>query len=203
MRTPGKSCGGDPEPLRCKKAQSTGVTATDSKGVPTVRHFRRSYRDDDRGAAAVEFALLLPLFLVLCFGTISGGIVFNDKLSLSQGVREGARYGATLVGTPTDTTTATTFLSTVRTSARDSAFGQLGTEDATFCVGFIPATTSATSWYMTDAATTAVEGTCPDSPTTRGIVVVIGQKPGEFNLILDVLTTTLTSVGAARYEGTS
>lgn len=171
------------------------------KGEAAVSQFRRPRGDD--GAAAVEFALLLPLFLMMCFGTISGGIVFNDKLALSQGVREGARYGATLPGTPTNAATATTFLSAVRSSARDSASGQLGTSASTFCVGFIPATSSAQTWYMTDTATSASTGLCTGSPTTRGIVVVIGRKPAEFNLILDVLTTTLTSVGVARYEGTS
>ncbi len=30
---------------------------------------------DDRGASAVEFALLFPVFLLICFGTISGGIL--------------------------------------------------------------------------------------------------------------------------------
>jgi len=41
----------------------------------------------------VEFALLLPLLVLLLFGIIEFGIVMNDYQSLRTGVREGARQG--------------------------------------------------------------------------------------------------------------
>ena len=47
--------------------------------------------DADRGAAAVEFALVMPLLFLLLFGIIDYGLWFNDSLSLRQGVRESAR----------------------------------------------------------------------------------------------------------------
>lgn len=46
---------------------------------------------DDRGAQAVEFALLLPVLLIIVLGIINFGYVFGQKLSLNQAVREGAR----------------------------------------------------------------------------------------------------------------
>ncbi|HEY3416951.1 MAG TPA: TadE/TadG family type IV pilus assembly protein [Armatimonadota bacterium] len=52
----------------------------------------------DRGVAAVEFALVLPLLLALLFGIIEFGFVFKDQLAILQAAREGARVAA--VGRP-------------------------------------------------------------------------------------------------------
>jgi Flp pilus assembly protein TadG len=48
-------------------------------------------RREDRGAAAVEFALIAPLFIVLLFGIIDYGWAFGQRLGLTSAVREGAR----------------------------------------------------------------------------------------------------------------
>ena len=48
----------------------------------------------ETGAAAVEFALVVPLLLALVLGIIDYGLWFNDSLNLRQGVREGARAGS-------------------------------------------------------------------------------------------------------------
>lgn len=48
---------------------------------------------DERGAAAVEFALVSSILFVIMFGVIQYGLYFNDSLSTRQGVREGARMG--------------------------------------------------------------------------------------------------------------
>jgi Flp pilus assembly protein TadG len=46
------------------------------------------------GQTLVEFALILPIFLLVLFGLIDGGrFVFTDSI-LSQAAREGARLGA-------------------------------------------------------------------------------------------------------------
>jgi Flp pilus assembly protein TadG len=49
----------------------------------------------DRGAAAVEFALLLPVLLLLIFGIIDFGRALNAQITLTQAAREGARLAAT------------------------------------------------------------------------------------------------------------
>ncbi|MET0887750.1 MAG: TadE family protein [Mycetocola sp.] len=46
---------------------------------------------DDRGAAAVEFALILPVLLILVLGIVEFGRAYNVQISLSQAAREGAR----------------------------------------------------------------------------------------------------------------
>jgi Flp pilus assembly protein TadG len=48
----------------------------------------------DRGAAAVEFALLLPLLLFLVFGIIDFGRALNAEIVLTQAAREGSRLAA-------------------------------------------------------------------------------------------------------------
>lgn len=45
------------------------------------------------GAAAIEFALVVPLLLTLLFGVVDYGLWLNDSLNVRQGVREGARQG--------------------------------------------------------------------------------------------------------------
>lgn len=55
---------------------------------------RRLRPRDDRGATLVEFAFICPLLFLLIFGIIDFGSVYNDLISLRQGVREGARQGS-------------------------------------------------------------------------------------------------------------
>jgi Flp pilus assembly pilin Flp len=45
----------------------------------------------ERGAAAVEFALVLPLLVALLFGFIQFGIAFSAKIQATNAAREGAR----------------------------------------------------------------------------------------------------------------
>ncbi len=48
----------------------------------------------DGGAAAVEFALILPIFVLLVFGIVEFGRLFNTQVSLTGAAREGARIMA-------------------------------------------------------------------------------------------------------------
>jgi len=48
-------------------------------------------RRGERGAAAVEFALILPILILLVLGLIEFSRVYNIQISLSNAAREGAR----------------------------------------------------------------------------------------------------------------
>ena len=48
-----------------------------------------------RGAVAVEFAIILPVLLMLLFGITTAGISLSQAIGLSNAVREGSRFGAT------------------------------------------------------------------------------------------------------------
>ena len=46
---------------------------------------------NEQGAAAVEFALILPILLVLVFGIVELARAYNAQVSLTGAAREGAR----------------------------------------------------------------------------------------------------------------
>jgi len=52
----------------------------------------------DRGAAAIELALLLPVFLVLVFGLIDFGRMLNDQIQVTNAAREAVRMEALQLG---------------------------------------------------------------------------------------------------------
>jgi Flp pilus assembly protein TadG len=59
----------------------------------------------ERGAAAVEFAILLPLLLMLVLGTIEFGRAYNAQITLTNAARDGVRVMA-IANDPTGAKTA-------------------------------------------------------------------------------------------------
>ncbi len=57
---------------------------------------RHSHGLGDRGAAAIEAAILLPLFLILLFGIIEWGLYMRDSLSVTESARVGVRTASAL-----------------------------------------------------------------------------------------------------------
>jgi Flp pilus assembly protein TadG len=47
--------------------------------------------DDDRGAVLVEFALIVPILVILLVGIIEFGRAYNLQITLQGAAREGAR----------------------------------------------------------------------------------------------------------------
>lgn len=47
-----------------------------------------------KGAALVEFAIVLPLLMLLLMGIMEFGMIMHDYIMLAQGAREGARTAA-------------------------------------------------------------------------------------------------------------
>jgi Flp pilus assembly protein TadG len=60
----------------------------------------------ERGAAAVEFALVLPVLVLLLLGIVELGMAFNTQLTLTAAAREGVRVMA-LSGSPSAARSAT------------------------------------------------------------------------------------------------
>ena len=58
------------------------------------RCFRRKMRSRERGAEAVEFALVVPILLTLVFGIVDFGYMINRDTMINNATREGARLGA-------------------------------------------------------------------------------------------------------------
>ncbi len=56
--------------------------------------------NNDRGAAAVEFALVLPILILLVGGIVDFGFALNTQVSLTHAAREGVRIEALDSGDP-------------------------------------------------------------------------------------------------------
>ncbi len=52
------------------------------------------HETSERGAAAVEFAILLPVLLMLVLGTIEFGRAYNAQITLTNAARDGVRVMA-------------------------------------------------------------------------------------------------------------
>ena len=65
--------------------------------APTTEHTSLQ-----KGSVLVEFALILPVFLLLLFGVISFSVALYNKTVLTMATREGARAGVKFVTGRTD-----------------------------------------------------------------------------------------------------
>ena len=54
-------------------------------------HRTQTSSTDDRGAIIVEFALIVPILLVLLVGIINFGQAYNTQIAVQGAAREGAR----------------------------------------------------------------------------------------------------------------
>jgi Flp pilus assembly protein TadG len=131
-----------------------------------------------RGVAAVEFAIIAPVLLLLLGGVVDFGLALATRSQLANGVAQGVQY-ALLTG---PSVTGTSVQSVVRAAALRS--GVTGTVTVTttdssaahhagpacYCVGGEPATLSA---YATMSGTYTCTGTCPSPDMAPGVFLVI------------------------------
>jgi Flp pilus assembly protein TadG len=83
-----------------------------SKAIKRALTFWSEAAKRNEGAAAVEFALVLPVLLIILTAIIAFGITFNNYEQLTDGVREAARAFAMSRASATPYTLATTTLQT-------------------------------------------------------------------------------------------
>lgn len=117
----------------------------------------------ERGAAAVEFALVVPILLVLLFGIIGYGYMLSFRQAVSQGAAEGARAAAVK---PSGTATAT--LQTVMRAAVDDALGSYGVR----CNGTSLEHKSGASWVSAGSCTLTVAA-CTNNATATCATVAL------------------------------
>lgn len=86
-------------------------------------------RRNDRGAVAIEFALVFPLLLLLIFGSFELGLATQDRALAANAAREGAR-AASLGGNDSDVDAAVR--SVLGTTAADIA-ANCSTSDSESC----------------------------------------------------------------------
>lgn len=78
------------ESFRERRAMTSTMASVPGEGGRDMRGRARG----DRGAALVEFAIVVPLFFLLVFGIMEFGWAFYQHLDVRHGAREGARLAA-------------------------------------------------------------------------------------------------------------
>jgi Flp pilus assembly protein TadG len=99
-------------PICEQGAVRPAATATADRGRGQVWGVRRRSAGDDAGASAVEFALVVPILVLLVFGIIDFGGIFAQQLALNNGVRQGTRQA--VVSGATTTQSCAAIVSTVQ-----------------------------------------------------------------------------------------
>lgn len=176
---------------------------------PTLGHVAASdqrslRRRTDQGAAAVEFALVFPLLIMLLIGLVTTGLVYFDHSAATNAVREAARYGAAA-----DATTPSTWATSVRDRLKQTYFNDVGAAtDAQICVDLVKATTTTTGTTVAGSSVTGAScGTAPALPgsMTVGscIVRVWVTKPEKISLVVfPDLDFSITARSVAYYGRT-
>ncbi len=73
----------------------------------TLRRTLRSPRSGARGQGLVEFAMLVPVFMLILLGLLEFGMVFDHTMTITTATREGARNGAAFAAGNTTTMVCT------------------------------------------------------------------------------------------------
>lgn len=127
--------------------------------------------DLDRGAAAVEFALVLPVLLLLLFGIAEFGRLYNIQTSITAAARQGARVMALNSGaTPNADATASLI-------------------------------SAAKPYTVTASQVTITPATCPSDNTTNTTVTVTVTHPVTLLTGWFGTSITLTGKGVMRCNG--
>jgi Flp pilus assembly protein TadG len=159
----------------------------------------------------VEFALVMPIFVMLLLGIVTAGLAYNRKIDLTHATREGARYGATV--SPYQQWQSGTWAGNVRDLVVARSGGELDTADV--CVALV-VNSSATSTAVYSGAgkpasffTTKPDGTgCyadtyPQFSTNdNGLrVQVLASRPATIELaLLPSIDVVLNSRATAKSE---
>ncbi len=155
-------------------------------------------RAEERGAVAVEFALVLPLLLALLVGTMTAGLGYNKILGVSDGVHEGARFGAT-------TAISGSWGSTVQQQTMALTYLNLPGKVPVVTSGMVCAQLVSAPSTVVQASSCGLATTAPSSPTgvVAGtcLVKVWAEIPVTFDLVvLGSFDTTVKRQSVALYE---
>lgn len=126
-------------------------------------------RDSERGAAAVEFAILLPLLLMLVLGTIEFGRAYNAQITLTNAARDGVRVMA-ISGNQT----------AARSAAKNAAVSlspelqDTNIQFGTACPATVPGGTSPQTTFTINYTLSTITGIAGPFPMTGKGVMLCG-----------------------------
>lgn len=119
---------------------------------------------DDRGAAALEMALILPVLVAMIGGIVNFGFLFAQQISLNNGARQAARY-AVVDG---------------RDCSQIQAEGRLGAETIGMTATEVP-----TPVIMKGSVTACPSSTarpCAGAPAGTNITVTMSRTPSQWSI---------------------
>jgi Flp pilus assembly protein TadG len=138
--------------------------------VTTQRYF---WTIDCCGVAAVEFAIIAPVLLLLLGGIADFGLVMIGRSQLANGVAQGVQY-ALLIGPSVSSSAVNTVVQTGAARAGVTATVSVHvTGPACYCVSGTPAALGTTSTAM--SANYTCTNTCANS-TTPGAFMIINAS---------------------------
>ncbi len=153
--------------------------------------------------------------MMLLLGMVTGGMAYNKKLAITNGVREGSRYGATL---PVPSTCASgpllnCWLTQVADVTQSASEGELASTAPAMniCVAYVyPAGTTGSNDVTKSLTRTASGdsfgntdcGISDGRPTSERRVQVTGSRQGEIQFLVTTMTPTLSSQAITKFEAT-
>ena len=181
---------------------------------PTPHRLRRGSRlrrsaHDERGAAAVELAIILPLFLLLVFGGLTAALSYEHKSEVVQAVRDGARFGATTPLAQCDTTSncgSRNWAELVQYVTSKRSGGALSTSQ--ICVALVTGSSGAVYSRTGGVYSTGTTATFPttgcfddgDADTGTRVHVAAVRNGDSINLVFSSFAIPLSSNSTAHYE---
>lgn len=162
----------------------------------------RHGRGDERGAAAVEFALLSTLLFMLVFGSISAGMSFSRSNALQTAAREASRFAATFPGGSSSAPDA--WFDSVIDTAVAAGLGDLdaGVPGRVVCAAFVDGT--GIKSRTLDAGGTRTNGTAECIAGGDGLtdvrIQVTTARETEIQAVAFSIDVTVTGDAVARYE---
>jgi hypothetical protein len=88
---------------------------------------------DDRGAAAVEFAMVMPLLVMLVFGIFEFGLAWHTYQVITDAAREGARQAVVA-----NASNQQAVFETVEMAIRRTRPGEVTVRNASYCAPDLP-----------------------------------------------------------------
>ena len=167
----------------------------------------------ERGAAMVEFVLLLPVFLLIVFGGITAALSYEHKAEVVHAVRDGARYGTTVPPGQCDNTVACgnrNWAQLVQYVTAQRSDGALSTNQ--ICVALVTGGSQSTpvalyvhpgGVYSTGTNSTFPTLGCFDDgnvDTGTRVHVSVVRGGDKINLVFSSIPITVRSSATARYE---
>ncbi len=128
-----------------------------------------------RAAAAVEFAMIMPILTALIIGLVNYGLVMIEKMELTSAARAGAQY-ALFDNTDTDA---------IKQAVVDSTNLTIATTDVT------------TSCVCGDGTSTTCGVTCTGASADQSITISVSES---YTLLLVPTSLTLTGTATVRTE---